>query len=404
MQEERFFFALILPDVEKMPGVILASKRRYNMSYKIRTSESVTEGHADKVCDYIADSILDAYIAQDKYSRVAVEVLCKSNTIVLAGEVTSKKYVDLHKVVKQAMIDVGYDDSLAPFNAENFQLIQLLTPQDSEIAGALNTKSKKKNMQRAGDQGIMFGYATDETPELMPLPILLAHRLAQGLADDRKSRKKKYSWLRPDGKTQVSVVYDGDTPVRVSDVLVSTQHQEGKDRNDIREYVEGDLMPRALDDWHHDKIKVVVNPSQSFTHGGPASDSGLTGRKNIVDTYGGAAHHGGGSFSGKDPSKVDRSATYFCRYVARQIVLEGIAKRAEVQAAYAIGKVKPFSLSVNCFGTGDDREAYRFLKKFDFKPGAIIEKLNLLRPIYRQTTNYGHFGRAGLPWETNPNK
>lgn len=404
MQEKRFFFANILSDAKQMPGFIPVSKRRYDMSYKIRTSESVTEGHADKVCDYIADSILDAFIAQDKYSRVAVEVLCKSNTVVLAGEVTSKGNIDLHEIVKQAVKDVGYDDSSAPFNADNFKLIQLLTPQDSEIAGAVNTKSKKKNMQRAGDQGVMFGYATDETPELMPLPILLAHRLSQGLADDRKSGNDDYSWLRPDGKTQVSVVYEGEKPIRVGDVLVSTQHQKGKERDDIRKYVEDGLMRRALGHWRNDKINVIVNPSESFTHGGPASDSGLTGRKNIVDTYGGAAHHGGGSFSGKDPSKVDRSATYFCRYVARQIVQEGIARRAEVQVAYAIGKVKPFSLSVNCFGTGDDREAYRFLKKFDFRPGAIIEKLNLLRPIYRQTTNYGHFGRTGLPWETNPKK
>lgn len=374
------------------------------MSYRIRTSESVTEGHPDKVCDYIADSILDATIAQDKYSRVAVEVLCKSNTVVLAGEVTSEGEVDLHKIVKQAIEEVGYTDRSAVFNAANFQLIQLLTRQSLEITHAVNKRSKKKRELGAGDQGIMFGYATDETEELMPLPILLAHRLAEGLAEDRKSGKKKYGWLRPDGKTEVSVSYEGDVPVSVAKVLVSVQHEEGKNRKDILDYVKHDLMPRKLGKWFDTKIKVVVNPSGSFVHGGPSADSGLTGRKNIVDTYGGAGHHGGGSFSGKDPSKVDRSATYFCRYAARQIVLEGIAKKAEVQVSYAIGKAKPFSLSVNCFGTGDEEKAKKFLDGFDFRPEAIIKKLGLHRPIYRQTTNYGHFGRPGLPWETGHKK
>ncbi len=366
------------------------------MSYKIRTSESVTEGHPDKVCDYIADSILDAYIAKDKYSRVAVEVLCKSNTVVLAGEVTSKGEVDLHKIVKQAMKDVGYADKSAPFSAANFQLIQLLTPQAPEISPAAD--------KGAGDQGIMFGYATDETKELMPLPILLAHNLAKGLAEDRKSKGGKYSWLRPDGKTEVSVEYDGDKPIRVSKVLVSTQHKRGTKIDKILNYVKWDLMRRIFGKWFDPDIKVTVNPSGSFVQGGPSEDSGLTGRKNIVDTYGDAAHHGGGSFSGKDPSKVDRSATYFCRYVARQIVLEKIASKAEVQVAYAIGEADPFSLSVDCFGTGDEEKAAKFLNKFDFRPAAIIDKLDLLRPFYRKTTNYGHFGRAGLPWESNHKK
>ena len=369
------------------------------MSYKIRTSESVTEGHPDKVCDYIADSILDAYIAQDKFSRVAVEILCKSNTVVLAGEVTSKGDVDLHKTVKQAIKEVGYADKSAPFNAENFQLIQLLTQQAVEIKKAVNKKSKKKRAQGAGDQGIMFGYATDETPkELMPLPIFLAHKLAKGLAEDRKSGGK-YSWLRPDGKTEVSVEYDGESPIKVSKVLVSTQHKKGIKKERIQNYVKKDLMRKTFGEWYDPGIEVTVNPSGSFVQGGPSADSGLTGRKNIVDTYGGAAHHGGGSFSGKDPSKVDRSATYFCRYVARQIVLAGIAKKVEVQVAYAIGRAKPFSLDVNCFGTGDEQKAAKFLKGFDFRPASIIEELDLLRPIYRQTTNYGHFGRPGLHWE-----
>lgn len=372
------------------------------MSYKIRTSESVTEGHPDKVCDYIADSILDAYIAKDKDCRLAVEVLCKNNTVVLAGEVTAGAEFDLHKIVRQAIEDVGYADISDPFNQENFQLIQLLTKQSSEITGAVNKKSKKKMSQGAGDQGVMFGYATGETPELMPLPVFIAHKLAKGLARDRKSGKKKYDWLRPDGKTEVSVVYEGDKPVKVSKVLVSTQHAEKTKNEEILHYVKEDLTKRALGKWFDEDIEVTVNPSGSFVHGGPSADSGLTGRKNIVDTYGGAAHHGGGSFSGKDPSKVDRSATYFCRYVARQVVIEGIARKAEVQVAYAIGKARPFSLSVDCFGTGDEKRAAKFLKEFDFRPGAIIEKLDLLRPIYRQTTNYGHFGRPGLPWERKP--
>ena len=363
------------------------------------TSESVTEGHPDKVCDYIADSILDAHIAEDKKSRVACEVLCKNNTVVLAGEITSGAKVDLCDIVRQVVKEIGYTDNSELFSADNLQIIQLLSPQSAELGGVVNPDSKINKEQGAGDQGIMFGYATDETPELMPLPILLAHRLSKGLAEDRKSDRIK--WLRPDGKTQVSVVYDDSKPIRVSDVLVSTQHAKGIENDEIEQYVKGDLMPKVLGEWHNDDIKVTVNPSGSFIQGGPSADSGLTGRKNIVDTYGGAAHHGGGSFSGKDPSKVDRSATYFCRYVARQIVLKGIARRVEVQVSYAIGIAKPFSLNVNCFGTGDEEEAIEFLTGFDFRPASIINELNLLRPIYRKTTNYGHFGREdqGFEWE-----
>jgi S-adenosylmethionine synthetase len=243
----------------------------------------------------------------------------------------------------------------------------------------------------------MFGYATDETPELMPLPILLAHRLAQTLAEDRKNGREP--WLRPDGKTQVSVVYEENRPPRVATVLVSTQHAQGKDQGAIQDYVVTNLAPRALGKWHSLEIEFVVNPSGSFEIGGPTADCGVTGRKIIVDTYGGAAHHGGGSFSGKDPSKVDRSAAYFCRYVARQLVLNGIARRAELQVAYAIGRSKPVSIQVNTFGTGDRRAAEDHVGTFDFRPAAIIERLDLLRPIYRLTTNYGHFGKAGLPWE-----
>lgn len=359
------------------------------MSKRILTSESVTEGHPDKVCDYIADSILDEYIAQDMKSRVAVEVLCKNDTVVLAGEITAGGEVDLFRTVKRAVNEVGYSDSSTPFNDKKIRIIKLLTEQSHEITEAAD--------KGAGDQGIMFGYATDETPELMPLPILLAHRLARGLAEDRKS--EKVSWLRPDGKTQVSAIYDSGRPIRVSDALVSTQHDAGLDIKKIAEYVRDELMPKALGDWFNQDINIIVNPSGSFIQGGPSADSGLTGRKNIVDTYGGTAHHGGGSFSGKDPSKVDRSATYFCRYVARQIVREGISRKVEVQVAYAIGQAEPVSLSVECFRTGDEKMASKYLKQFDFRPKAIIEKLDLLRPIYHHTTNYGHFGRPGFPWE-----
>jgi S-adenosylmethionine synthetase len=368
-----------------------------NMPEQKHTSESVTEGHPDKVCDYIADSILDAHIAEDKESRIACEVLCKNNTVVLAGEITSGAKIDLCDIVRQVVKEIGYTNNSELFSADNLQIIQLISPQSAELGGVVNPDSKINKEQGAGDQGIMFGYATDETPELMPLPILLAHRLSKGLAEDRKS--DHIEWLRPDGKTQVSVVYEDGKPIRVSDVLVSTQHAKGIENDEIRNYVENILMPRTLDEWHNDNITVKVNPSGSFIQGGPSADSGLTGRKNIVDTYGGAAHHGGGSFSGKDPSKVDRSATYFCRYVARQIVLAGIARRAEVEVSYAIGLANPFSLNVNCFGTGDEAEAIEFLDEFSFKPADIIKELDLLRPIYRQTTNFGHFGRHGLPWE-----
>jgi S-adenosylmethionine synthetase len=243
----------------------------------------------------------------------------------------------------------------------------------------------------------MFGYATDETPELMPLPILLAYRLARTLAGDRKGGA--IPWLRPDGKTQVSVAYEGGSPSSIRTVLISTQHAAGTGQQAIREYVASSLAPRALGKWHDPKIEFIVNPSGSFEAGGPSADCGLTGRKIIADTYGGAARHGGGAFSGKDPSKVDRSAAYFCRYVARQVVLNGIAKRAELQVAYAIGRSRPVSVKVDTFGTGDSRAAEEYVGSFDFRPAAIIERLDLLRPIYRQTTNYGHFGKPELPWE-----
>jgi S-adenosylmethionine synthetase len=361
------------------------------------TSESVSEGHPDKVCDYIADSILDAYLQQDPRSRVACEVLCKENRVVLAGEITSRGSVDHETVVRQAVREIGYTDADQPFRADNLEILSFLSAQAAEIAQGVDADTSLSGEQGAGDQGIMFGYATDETAELMPLPILLSHRLARALSIHRK--QGTVEWLRPDSKTQVAVEYDGNTPLRVTDVLVSTQHTASVERDAIRAFVAATVLPEALDGWYHDDVRLLVNPTGSFVHGGPSADAGVTGRKIIVDTYGGMGRHGGGAFSGKDPSKVDRSGAYFCRFVARELVRAGLARRAEVQVAYAIGIARPVSVLVNTFGTGDPREAERFVRGFDFRPGAINERLNLLRPIYRQTTNYGHFGKPELPWE-----
>jgi S-adenosylmethionine synthetase len=365
-------------------------------SYKF-TSESVTEGHPDKVCDYISDSILDAYLEQDAHSRVACEVLCKGGDVIIAGEITSRGVVDRAAIARAAVREIGYTDPAESFHAGGLRIQQFVTQQASEIAQGVDSALSLAGEQGAGDQGMMFGYATDETPELMPLPILLAHRLARTLAADR--REGRVGWLRPDGKTQVTVLYEGSVPKAVTDVLVSTQHADGVKHAEIQDYVASRLAPAALGVWFSPDIHLTVNPTGSFVHGGPSADAGLTGRKIIVDTYGGAAPHGGGAFSGKDPSKVDRSGAYFCRFVARQLVKAGLARRAEVQVAYAIGLARPVSVRVETFGTGDARAAAEFVSGFDFRPAAIIERLDLLRPIYRQTTNYGHFGKAGLPWE-----
>jgi S-adenosylmethionine synthetase len=362
------------------------------------TSESVSEGHPDKVCDYIADSILDAHLAQDPNSRVACEVLCKEDRVVLAGEITSNAQVDFGEVVRRAITEIGYTDLDQPFRPDAVQILSFLSKQAAEIDQGVTAETSLSGDQGAGDQGIMFGYATDETPELMPLPILLAHRLAAVLAEHRK--KRSVDWLRPDSKTQVSVVYENNEPVRVSDVLVSTQHAAGADRETIRNFLASTVIPQSLERWFHDDLNILVNPTGSFVQGGPSADAGVTGRKIIVDTYGGMGRHGGGAFSGKDPSKVDRSGAYFCRHVAREVVRQGVARKAEVQVAYAIGVAQPISVKVDTFGTGDDRAAAEFVRtNFDFRPRAIIQKLNLLRPFYRSTTNYGHFGKADLPWE-----
>jgi S-adenosylmethionine synthetase len=360
------------------------------------TSESVTEGHPDKVCDFIADSVLDAYIGLDPKAHVACEVLCKSGVVVVAGEITAGKSLDHEKIARDAIRAIGYTDPSESFNADGVSVVQHVSRQAAEINVAVGETDKGLD-QGAGDQGLMFGYATDETPDLMPLPIFLAHRLARVMAEDRKSGKTP--WLRPDGKTQVSVLYEDGRPVEVKTVLVSTQHAKGTEQPQIAAYVGCDLAPRALGQWGHTGIEYIVNPSGSFEQGGPSADCGVTGRKIIVDTYGGAAHHGGGAFSGKDPSKVDRSAAYFCRHIAREVVKSGIAKRAEIQVAYAIGQAQPVSVKVDTYGTGDSAAAEDFVRRYDFRPAAIIERLELLQPIYRQTTNYGHFGRPGLPWE-----
>jgi S-adenosylmethionine synthetase len=369
------------------------------MSRFIFTSESVSEGHPDKVCDYISDSILDACFEQDPQSRVACETLCKSDTVVLAGEITTNAKLDYDKIVREAVKEIGYTDTTEPFCDTTLKLIPIITQQSAQISQGVTATTSLSGDQGAGDQGIMFGYATDESDEMMPLPILLAHRLTKGLTDDRK--QGKVSFLRPDSKSQVSVRYENNQPKEVTAVVVSSQHTPDATQQQIAAYVRDVLGPRVLGSWWNEAAQIHVNPTGDFSHGGPSADAGVTGRKIIVDTYGGWGRHGGGAFSGKDPSKVDRSSAYFCRYVAKQVVASGIAKKAEIQVGYAIGMAKPVSVKVDTFGTGDERAAADFvINAFDFRPRAIIDRLNLLRPIYRSTTNYGHFGRPGLPWET----
>ena len=368
------------------------------MSRFIFTSESVSEGHPDKVCDYISDSILDACLEHDPASRVACETLCKSDTVVIAGEITTNATLDYDRIVRQAVKEIGYTDHSEPFCDTTLKLIPIMTRQSTQISQGVTAATSQSGDQGAGDQGIMFGYATDESPEMMPLPILLAHKLTKGLTDDRKQRRVDF--LRPDSKSQVSVLYENHEPKEVTAVVISTQHTPSANQKQITEYVREQLGPRVLGSWWHKDVTLYVNPTGDFSHGGPSADAGVTGRKIIVDSYGGWGRHGGGAFSGKDPSKVDRSGAYICRYVAKQIVAAGLAKRAELQVGYAIGMAKPVSVKVDTFGTGDERAAADFVTStFDFRPRAIIEKLNLLRPIYRSTTNYGHFGRPGLPWE-----
>ncbi len=363
----------------------------------VQTAEAVTEGHPDKVADYIADSILDAHLAQDPLARVACEVLVKGGHAILAGEISSRARVDHEATVRGAIRAIGYLDGGASFTADGVRVVDITTLQAAEISRGVDGEHDPGRHQGAGDQGLMFGYATRETDDLMPLPAVLAHRLAAGLARARCTGEAP--WLRPDGKTQVSVAYDGATPRAVAAVVVSTQHAAGTPRSVVEGFVRESLLPAVLGDWHHGAIALHVNPAGSFVEGGPDADCGLTGRKIMVDTYGGLARHGGGAFSGKDATKVDRSAAYFARFVARRAVLQGLAARCEIQVAYAIGRSEPVGLSVETFGTGDVGEVLAFAHGFDWTPGGIIERLDLQRPIYRQTTNYGHFGRRGFTWE-----
>jgi len=380
------------------------------MSKRLFTSESVTEGHPDKLCDQISDAILDAIIEQDANAHVACEVVTTTGLVMVMGEITTECYVDIQKTARQVILDIGYDDASQKFDGNACAVLTAIDEQSPDIAMGVNEALEIRGRGGdsydtigAGDQGLMFGYACNETPELMPLPISLAHKLAKQLADVRKNGDLTY--LRPDGKTQVTVEYDGDVPVRVDAVVVSTQHSEEVELDTIRadmiEHVIKPIVPAKLID---DNTKIFVNPTGRFVVGGPQGDSGLTGRKIIVDTYGGYARHGGGAFSGKDPTKVDRSASYMARYAAKNVVAAGLAGRCEVQLAYAIGVAHPVSVMVDTFGTGaasDDALSSAVSKVFDFRPAAIIDNLQLRRPIYRQLAAYGHIGREelGVAWE-----
>jgi S-adenosylmethionine synthetase len=384
---------------------------------RLFTSESVTEGHPDKICDAISDSVLDALLAEDPRSRVAVETLVTTGQVHVAGEVTTTAYVDIPRIVREKVLEIGYDSSAKGFDGNSCGVNVAIGAQSPEIAQGVDHSHEARvdgvlddaiERQGAGDQGLMFGYATIETPELMPLPIALAHRLARRLTEVRKSGVLPY--LRPDGKTQVTIEYDGDNAIRLDTVVVSTQHAADIDLDnlltpDIREKVLGSVLADLeLPSLDTSDVRLLVNPTGRFVLGGPMGDAGLTGRKIIVDTYGGMARHGGGAFSGKDPSKVDRSAAYAMRWVAKTAVAAGLARRIEVQVAYAIGKAAPVGLFVETFGTeaiDPARIQAAISEVFDLRPGAIIRDLDLLRPIYAPTAAYGHFGRTDidLPWE-----
>src|SRR3984957_18598282 len=374
----------------------------------IFSSESVTEGHPDKVADTISDAVLDACLAQDKTSRVACETMVKSNLVVVAGEITTTADFDYNKVVRGAIEEIGYTEPGESFNAKGVHIMNALTAQSPDIAQGVDDKAaegKATAEQGAGDQGLMFGFACTETPELMPAPIMYAHKLGLKLSKARKSGAIK--WLRPDGKTQVTIEYENHKPIRVHTLVISSQHADNVKHSEIAEILIEEIIKKIIPKNLLDKnTRYLINPTGRFVIGGPEGDSGLTGRKIIVDSYGGMGRHGGGAFSGKDPSKVDRSAAYMGRYVAKNIVAAGLATSAEIQFAYAIGYPDPVSVCVNTFGTGvvsDEALEKAVIEVFSFKPAAIIKQLNLLRPIYSQTTNYGHFGREddlnALTWE-----
>ena len=371
------------------------------MSHYLFTSESVSEGHPDKIADQISDAVLDAIIAQDKHARVACETLIKTGMVVLAGEVTTSAWVDLEDLVRKTVVDIGYNSSDIGFDGSTCGVFNAIGKQSSDIAQGVDREEKRK--QGAGDQGLMFGYACDETPTLMPAPIMYAHRLVERQAQVR--RDGVLPWLRPDAKSQVTFRYEDDKITGIDAVVLSTQHDPDISLKDLQEAVRELIIDKVLPaEWLDSKTKFHINPTGKFVIGGPVGDCGLTGRKIIVDTYGGSAHHGGGAFSGKDPSKVDRSAAYAGRYVAKNIVAAGLAKRCEIQVSYAIGVAEPTSVMVNTFGTGtiaDEEIVKRVRAVFDLTPYGSIEMLDLIRPIYRQTAAYGHFGRE-LPdftWE-----
>jgi S-adenosylmethionine synthetase len=371
------------------------------MSSYLFTSESVTEGHPDKVCDAISDAVLDAALAGDKYSRVACETLVKTGFVVIAGEITTKASIDFGKIARNTIKGIGYTSSDIGFDADTCGILIAVEPQSPDISQGVTEGQGLHKDQGAGDQGLMFGYACDETPELMPAPIMYAHQLARQLAAVRK--KGAVDFLRPDGKSQVTVEYENDVPKRIETVVVSTQHGPEVKHKALKEAVMELVIKKALPKHLLDsKTKYFVNPTGRFVVGGPCGDAGLTGRKIIVDTYGGMGRHGGGAFSGKDPSKVDRSACYYARYVAKNIVAAGLAKRCEVQVAYAIGVAQPMGVYVHTFGTGkidDEKLAAYVMEHFDMRPRALIEELDLLRPVYQPTSSYGHFGRSEFTWE-----
>ena len=374
------------------------------MSY-IFTSESVSEGHPDKVCDQISDAILDSYLEQDPNSRVACETLIKNNTVIVAGEITSSGKPNIEEVIRNTVNEIGYNHDDLGFNGSNCEIQNLISKQSLDIAQGVNEGEGEDLDQGAGDQGLMFGYACSETPVLMPAPIKLSHELVLKQSEVRKNGK--LSWLRPDAKSQVSVVYKDDrkTVDYVSAIVLSTQHDEDISQNEIKAKVREKIInPIIPTEWIKEDTKIYINPTGKFVIGGPVGDCGLTGRKIIVDTYGGMARHGGGAFSGKDPSKVDRSAAYACRYVAKNIVAAGLAERCEVQVSYAIGIAEPTSITVDALGTGNlpENEISQIVRdNFDLRPKNLIDLLDLKRPIYKNTASYGHFGRENkdFSWE-----
>ena len=373
---------------------------------KLFTSESVTEGHPDKLCDFISDSVLDSFYAKEKNARVACETVAGKGEIFVTGEITSTANVDIEQVVRNAIKEIGYDNSKTDMDYKTCKITLNISKQSPDIAMGVDKsledkEGEKVSSEGAGDQGLMFGFACDETPELMPLPISLAHKLSKRLTEVRKQNIIPY--LRPDGKTQVTVEYEDDKPVRIDTIVVSTQHKENIDletlKKDIKEKVINTTVPNNLLD---ENTKYFINPTGRFVIGGPLGDSGLTGRKIIVDTYGGYARHGGGAFSGKDATKVDRSAAYMARFLAKNIVANKYAKKCEIQFSYAIGVAKPVSIYVDTFGTNtipEEEIVKKIVDKFDLTPRGIINYLDLQSPIYKKTTNYGHFGKQNLPWE-----